>query len=91
MLTTQGPGPEHSAPLHPVNVEPVAAPAVSVTFVKDRYSWSQSVPQSIPTGVEVTVPDPEPVRITSSRNDGCSVAAVCTIVLRRRGAPRLPW
>jgi hypothetical protein len=48
----------HVAPLHPANVEPLAAVAVNVTDVPLLYDSMQSVPQLIPVGELVTVPVP---------------------------------
>jgi len=53
-----------SQPLQPVNCEFGAAAAVSVTDVPSVYGSEQSAPQSIPEGVEVTVPAPPPVVLT---------------------------
>ena len=55
--TEQPPVPLH-APLQPVNVEPVAAVAVSVTEVPPATECEQSVPQLIPGPETVPVPDP---------------------------------
>jgi len=49
------------APLHPVNVDPDLAVTVSVTTVPWAKSASHAVPQSIPAGLDVTVPLPVPV------------------------------
>ena len=57
--------PEH-APLHPANVEPDAAAALSVTEVPDAKLAVQLLPQLMPVGLEVTVPVPVPARVTAS-------------------------
>ncbi len=64
---------EHAAvpvqpPLHPENVEPDAAAAVSVTTVPGAYVAEQEVPQLIPAGLLVTVPDPVPAFVTVTAN-----------------------
>ncbi len=65
--TTHEPVPVH-APDHPANVEPAAGAAVNVTDVPDPYASEQSLPQSIPTGELVTIPDPVPDFTTDSVN-----------------------
>ena len=52
------------APLQPVNTEPLAALAVSVTVVPEAMLTLQVDPQLIPLGDEVTVPDPVPALVT---------------------------
>jgi hypothetical protein len=52
------------APLQPVNVDPVAAAAVSVTEVPLAYCAEQVAPQSMPDGELVAVPDPVPALVT---------------------------
>jgi len=54
------------APLHPWNVEPALAVAVRVTTVPWAKLASHAVPQSIPAGLDVTVPLPVPVSPTFS-------------------------
>ena len=56
------------APLHPPNAEPAAGAAISVTAVPGAYDSLQSLPQSIPAGLLVTVP--LPVRWTVSVGAG---------------------
>jgi hypothetical protein len=58
--------PEH-APVHPANVEPGDADAVSVTTVPDANVARQVVPQAIPDGLDATVPAPGPRLVTVSR------------------------
>ena len=53
-------------PDQPVNVEPAAAAAVNVTLVLCAKLEVQVLPQEIPAGAEVTVPDPVPARVTVS-------------------------
>src|SRR5271165_111426 len=50
------------APLHPVKAEPAAEVAVSITGPLN--DAEQVVPQLIPAGVLVTVPVPDPLKIT---------------------------
>ena len=57
--------PEH-APLQPVNDEPLLALAVSTSGVESRKPDEQVAPQSIPAGLEVTVPEPVPSVLTST-------------------------
>ena len=58
------PVPAQPPPLHPPNVEPLAAAADSVTTTPLEYVWVQSVPQLIPVGLLVTVPFPVPLGLT---------------------------
>jgi hypothetical protein len=58
-VTTHVPVPEQGA-LQPAKVEPLAAVAVSVTAVPEVTDSEQAVPQLMPAGVLVTVPEPEP-------------------------------
>ena len=64
--TTHAPVPVH-APDHPVNVDPAAGVAVKVTDVPEVYASLQSVPQLMPVGVLVTVPEPDPAFTTDRR------------------------
>ncbi len=60
MVSMQEPVPEH-APDHPLNVDPLAGPAVRVTIVpagKSEEATEQVVSQVSPTGDDVTVPLP---------------------------------
>ena len=63
--TEHAPLPEH-APAQLVNVEPVAALAVSTTVVPSVKVAVQFAPQLMPAGTEVTVPEPLPGRETAS-------------------------
>jgi hypothetical protein len=67
MDTVQAPVPVH-APLQPVNVEPLAAAAESVTDVPLAKFALHVVPQLTPAGDEVTVPAPLPAFVTASAN-----------------------
>jgi hypothetical protein len=62
-VTTQVPVPEQGAP-QPVNVEPVAGVAVSVTCVPLANGAAHVAPQLIPAGALVTVPVPVPAFVT---------------------------
>lgn len=53
-------------PDQPVNAESAAGTAVSVTVVPIANDAVHVVPQLIPVGVDVTVPDPSPCRFTLS-------------------------
>ena len=64
MLTVQVLAVPVQAPLQPAKVEPVAALAVRVTLVFPRYSSLQLLPQLMPAGLLVTVPEPVPVVLT---------------------------
>ena len=66
--------PEHE-PLHPVNTDPAAGVAVSVTEVPLSRVAEQAAPQSMPPTLDVTVPAPEPAFATeSARVAGTKVA-----------------
>ena len=55
--------------------------AVRVTSVDETKLCEQSLPQSIPAGLDATVPDPLPDFDASSRNEGGTVDADWMIVL----------
>jgi hypothetical protein len=57
--------PEH-APDQPANVEPTAADAVKVTDESVVNAAAQLVPHEMPSGADVTVPEPVPDRTTVS-------------------------
>jgi hypothetical protein len=65
-VTTHVPVPVHPPPLHPVNVEPSAGLAISVTCVPLAKLAEHVDPQLIPDGLLVTVPDPVPALVTAS-------------------------
>jgi hypothetical protein len=60
MATLQVPVPEQPPPLQPANTEPEAGVAVNVTVVPLENDREQVVPQLIPLGLLVTVPEPVP-------------------------------
>ena len=66
IVTVHLPVPVH-APLHPLNTDPEAAEAVSVTTVPLAKFALQVVPQLIPEGVLATVPLPVPALVTVKR------------------------
>ena len=59
-VTLQRPVPEQPPPLQPVKVDPLSADAVRVTTEPAWKPAEQVFPQSIPEGLEVTVPPPAP-------------------------------
>jgi hypothetical protein len=65
-VTTQVPVPEHPPPVQPVNVEPSAGNAVSVTAVPLAKFAVHVVGQLIPAGLLLTVPLPVPFSFTVS-------------------------
>jgi hypothetical protein len=62
-------------PDQPVNVEPTAEVAVSVTVVPCATLELHTLPQATPAGVEFTVPVPVPARLTVRVNCGVGMAA----------------
>ena len=62
--TVQVPVPEQPPPLQPAKTDPDSALAVSVTAVPELKLAAQVVPQLIPAGEELTVPDPVPDFVT---------------------------
>jgi hypothetical protein len=66
IVTTQVPVPEQPPPLHPLNVESLAAAAVNATIVCASYAAVQTAPHEIPAGLDVTVPLPLPFFATLS-------------------------
>jgi hypothetical protein len=64
-VSTQLPAPLH-APPHPEKVEPAVGVAVNVTFVPSAKEALHVVPQLIPDGELVTVPEPVPAKVTVS-------------------------
>ena len=60
MVTEQVVPEPEQAPLQPVKVLPEAGVSVNVTIVPEEKAELHVVPQLIPAGDEVTVPEPEP-------------------------------
>jgi hypothetical protein len=58
------PLPLQPPPLHPLNVEPTYGVAVNVTLVPAASGAEHVAPQSIPAGLEVTLPLPSPAFTT---------------------------
>jgi len=65
MVTVQGAYPKQ-APDQPPKLEPAAGVAVKTTCVPSAYDAAQVEPQSIPAGLELTLPEPRPYRFTWS-------------------------
>src|SRR5262245_12108631 len=64
-VTEQVPVPEH-APLQPANEEPAAGVAVRVIAVPGVTDCEHVVPQLMPAGLLVIVPEPAPLLVTDS-------------------------
>jgi hypothetical protein len=64
--TSQAPVPAQPPPDQPAKIELAAGAAVSTTAAPGGYSSEQSAPQSIPAGLELTVPAPLPDLTISS-------------------------
>ena len=71
-------------PLHPANVDPLLAVAVSVTDVPFAKFVVHVLPQLIPTGEEVTVPVPVPIFVTL--RERVVVPDVLKVAVTDRGA-----
>ena len=80
MVTVHLPVPEH-APVQPVNREPEAALALSVTFWPLGKLAEQVAPQLIPPGELVTDPVPVPDLVTVRVNAGLNVAVTVLFAL----------
>lgn len=80
MVTVHLPVPEH-APLQPVNREPDAALALSVTFWPLTKLAEQVAPQLIPAGELVTVPLPVPDFVIVRVSAGLNVAVTALFAL----------
>ena len=65
MVTLQVDVPLHP-PVHPVNVELAAGVAVSVTAAPVEKLDAHVVPQLMPAGLLVMLPEPEPELVTAS-------------------------
>lgn len=69
-VNVQVPVPTHEAPLQPVNVDPAAGVAVSVTVDPLLNGAEQAAPQLIPAGLLAMVPEPVPATEVVSVNWG---------------------
>ena len=78
METTHEPEPVH-APDHPAKVDPASGVAVNVTEEPDLNVSLQSVPQAIPAGELVTVPEPVPDLATVSGKDSKMTAVALAV------------
>src|SRR5207247_6584939 len=88
-VTKHEPVPEQPPPLPPVQVEPPAGRAVSVTAVPLVKLAEQVAPQVIPAGELVTVPLPVPALLTVSAKVGRAKVAV-TVVAALRVTVQVP-
>jgi hypothetical protein len=61
-------------PAQPTKIEPTAAAAVSVTAVPGSKLAPHVCPQLIPDGLLLTLPLPEPLRVTASTGKSLKVA-----------------
>jgi hypothetical protein len=77
MVTTQEPVPEQ-APDQPMNLNPSAAEALSVTFVPSAKTAEQVPGQAMPAGELVTVP-PLPLTVTVSVSIGVPFCATANM------------
>src|SRR5260221_11528411 len=68
IVTLHVPVPEHPPPLQPLNVDPPAAPAVSVTTVPLTSDAEHAEPQLNPAVLDGTVPLPVPDLLTVRLN-----------------------
>ena len=68
IVTAQLPVPEQPPPAQPAKLEPVAAVALNVTLVPEVKFEVQVLPQLIPAGLLVTMPEPVPFALTESEN-----------------------
>jgi hypothetical protein len=76
IATVHVPVPAQPPPLQPVNVDPAAGVAVSVTTVPLVKPCAQVVPQEMPAGELVTVPLPFPDFVAESVENDCMNVAV---------------
>src|SRR5262249_8446591 len=91
IVTMQVPVPEQPLPDQPLNLEfvPSTATAFSVTSVPSSYSCSQSLRQSMPLGMLVTTPLPEPSLMTVSfflaTGSKVAVTAFASLIVTSQG------
>ena len=67
ITTLQAPRPEQ-APPHPAKVDPPAARVVKATVIPPGKFAEQVVPQLIPSGALITVPEPFPFSVSDKVN-----------------------
>ncbi len=89
-VAVQGPVPEQPPPLHPANEEPAAGAGVNVTGAPASNCAVQVPPQSMPAGVDVTVPLPVPCFWTVTVNVRTSVTVTLAGVPAVRSTVWLP-
>jgi hypothetical protein len=63
-VTLQSPVPEHPPPDQPAKVDPASAVGVKTNTVPGATFSAQSVPQSMPAGMDTTRPVPVPALVT---------------------------
>ena len=68
--------PEQPPPDQPANTEPEAGDSLNTTDVPCTNDAEHVLPQSTPAGLLVTVPDPEPGKLTDNGYDGVPDPAV---------------
>src|SRR5262245_15860978 len=79
IVRVQVPRPEQPPPFQPVNVDPTAGFAVSVTTAPEPKVAEHVDPQLMPAGVEVTTPLPAPA-LPTPRVNVCWVKVALTAV-----------
>jgi hypothetical protein len=87
IVTLQLPLPVQPAPLQPLKVKPLFGVAVSVTLLPCAKLLLQVVPQLMPAGDELTLP--EPLRITFSAK--FAVGTAVKVAVTERALPICTW
>jgi hypothetical protein len=84
--------PEHPPPDQPANSEPDAAAAVRVTCVPEAKLAEHVLPQSIPAGELVTVPEPasSTVSVSVAVNVAVTVVAALSVTVQVAAVPEQP-
>ena len=80
-VTTHVPVPLQPPPLQPLNKDPGAGVADSATSVSCGNAAAHVAPQSMPSGVLVTVPAPAPVGETASTKFGVTMTVRLAVAL----------
>jgi hypothetical protein len=80
----------HPPPLHPVNVNPGSGLAVNVTELLTGKDATQVPPQSMPVGLLVTVPVPEPIFVIVKVAGGLNVAVTDRLASMRTEQEPVP-